>query len=817
MTSPTPPNLLSDRILEGLATLDVLERELAAGSGPEKRDRAIQKVMERVLRVLRVLGVSSGALLLPNHDVSELEPAVTIGKSCGSISLSPAAVEDLVRCAIAVLGTAPSRSLARMNRRLSDSGMGMWMPLVAGGRVCGLLAVGVDKTSEDSEATAIVLPVIGRQFALLLRGADLMDHNRRSTFELNRKVLELETVYDTGLTLSASLQVEEVTAEILELAVGVVDGRAGFLFLKRSRSGRPELVHQIGLDDRHDLMGRSGLRKHLRRVLSEQRSIHLAADDLPKGVAEAAVLMAPVGDLGCIGVIDKESRTGMQPFGDADAHLLELIGQQAGAALANARLYRDIVEIKNQNENILSSIGNGVISTDLKGKVTHHNPAVVRIFGDQSPASGKSCARFFSTVGCKRISSAVSESLKDGEARQVDGEVVDALGVTLDCRITALADESGSVMGVVVTLEDLTEEMRVRSMFRQYASDQVVDLLLSDRSTPSLGGEEREVTVLFVDIRQSTTLLSRIGPEGMVTLLNECFAKMNEIIFEHNGTLDKYTGDGFMVVYGAPVSFPDDTERAIRTAVEMQKELKRFNRGKVEPLPLAFGISRGRVVAGNVGSLRRMEYTCIGPGVVRASRLCDAADGGEILIDASVYENLTGDYPISSLGWQRFKGVDPIQVYRVESSRRAARPVGDAVEALGERYVDLTIPMLPEMEVAATKTVEAVAQFSGLSEDKTEEVKLALIEACINSFEHSRSKDQVVRINFKVEDDALRILISDSGRGFDLGEARATVAEKRRSGEQKRGWGLKIMEGLVDEVRVHSGDKGTTILLVKHR
>ena len=87
--------------------------------------------------------------------------------------------------------------------------------------------------------------------------------------------------------------------------------------------------------------------------------------------------------------------------------------------------------------------------------------------------------------------------------------------------------------------------------------------------------------------------------------------------------------------------------------------------------------------------------------------------------------------------------------------------------------------MLPEMELAATNTAEAVASFAGLSEDKTEEVKLALIEASINAFEHSSSKDQVVRIIFKVDADALTILISDSGHGFDVDEAREEVAEKR--------------------------------------
>ena len=806
--SPATPDV-GKRALAGLEFVERLEPE---SGGQTLSSRPFEDL-------LGVLGVSSGALFLLGPDGLELRTALACGGVApASLKLTESAAAALAALKAVVDGPSPTQSLIRLNRLMISIGLPRWTTVCSGKEILGVIGIGESEAPLEGEAT--VLQILGRHIGAQVLSRRLAERIRAATFELNRKILELATVHDAGLTLSATLQVNDVIEEILGLAVGVVDGRAGFLFLRHARTGRVELAHQVGLGDRLDMLGRSDLRRHIRQVMHDQMSVQLDATSLPEGVAETAVIIAPVGEVGCIGVIDKESRTGTQPFGEADTRLLGLLGQQAGAALSNARLYRDIVEIKNQNENILSSIGNGVISTDLKGRITHFNPSVTRIFGEHTPETGKSCARFFSEVGCNEISAAVAQSLKDGESRQIEGEEVTGVGVTLDCRITPLADEGGSVIGIVVTLEDLTEEMRVRSMFRQYASDQVVDLLLSDKSTPALGGEEREVTVLFVDIRQSTTLLSRIGPEGMVSLLNDCFARMNEIIFEHNGTLDKYTGDGFMVVYGAPVSFPDDTERAVRTAVEMQRELERFNRDQVEPLPLAFGLSRGRVVAGNVGSLRRMEYTCIGPGVVRASRLCDAAEGGEILIDQSVFDVLPGNHRIVPLGWQRFKGVDPVQVYRVEGNRRprvSSKRAVKKVRSAEGRFVDLSIPMLPEMELAATKTAEAVAAFAGIAEDKTEEIKLALIEACINAFEHSQSKDQVVRINFKVTEDALNIQISDTGRGFDVENAKNKVAQRRERGVTTRGWGLRIMEELMDDVTIESGDKGTVITLVKYR
>ena len=133
------------------------------------------------------------------------------------------------------------------------------------------------------------------------------------------------------------------------------------------------------------------------------------------------------------------------------------------------------------------------------------------------------------------------------------------------------------------------------------------------------------------------------------------------------------------------------------------------------------------------------------------------------------------------------------------------------------RLIDLTIPMLPEMELAATKTAEAVAGFIGLSEDKLDEVKLALIEACINAFEHSQSKEQRVSVNFSMGDDALTIQISDRGQGFDPELAREKVVKRRASGESKRGWGLKLMSELMDKVDIRSDQNGTVITMVKNR
>lgn len=131
--------------------------------------------------------------------------------------------------------------------------------------------------------------------------------------------------------------------------------------------------------------------------------------------------------------------------------------------------------------------------------------------------------------------------------------------------------------------------------------------------------------------------------------------------------------------------------------------------------------------------------------------------------------------------------------------------------------VDLTIPMLPEMELAASKTAAAVAEFMGLEQDKVEEIRLALIEACLNAIEHSKSKDRKVYINFVIHEDELEITIQDFGAGFNVEEIRKKIAERAPRTLVKRGWGLQIMEGLMDRVEVKSSSKGTLIRMIKRR
>ena len=130
--------------------------------------------------------------------------------------------------------------------------------------------------------------------------------------------------------------------------------------------------------------------------------------------------------------------------------------------------------------------------------------------------------------------------------------------------------------------------------------------------------------------------------------------------------------------------------------------------------------------------------------------------------------------------------------------------------------VDLTIPMLPDMELTATTVAESLGVFMGLGVDKIEEVKIALIEGCINAFEHSKSEDGRIDISFQINERGLTVAINDGGQGFDLEEARRRIQDKREKG-LPRGGGLTLIEELMDELEIDSTDKGTLITMTKYR
>ena len=130
--------------------------------------------------------------------------------------------------------------------------------------------------------------------------------------------------------------------------------------------------------------------------------------------------------------------------------------------------------------------------------------------------------------------------------------------------------------------------------------------------------------------------------------------------------------------------------------------------------------------------------------------------------------------------------------------------------------VELTLPVLPDMELAATKTAEVVAKHMDLSDEKSAEISMALIEACINAFEHSGSNKQI-EIHFRIKEDVLEIQVTDRGKGFDESKVNIPKIEEKIVSDRKRGWGLQLIKELMDSVEFESSNEGTTVTMTKKK
>jgi adenylate cyclase len=183
-------------------------------------------------------------------------------------------------------------------------------------------------------------------------------------------------------------------------------------------------------------------------------------------------------------------------------------------------------------------------------------------------------------------------------------------------------------LAVRLTGEERTR-IRLRQLFSRYVSDGVVEKLLSAGKLPDLGGEALNVTVLFADIRNFTTISERLNPHEVVEMLNAYFCSICEPILENGGTVDKYIGDAVMAVFGAPAPLPDQARLALLTALAMAAKAKDFQTWMVERFPerglpdfhIGIGLHTGEAVVGNIGSPKRLEYTSIGDTVNIAARL----------------------------------------------------------------------------------------------------------------------------------------------------------------------------------------------------
>jgi PAS domain S-box-containing protein len=376
-------------------------------------------------------------------------------------------------------------------------------------------------------------------------------------------------------------------------------------------------------------------------------------------------------------------------FDRSDQEFMKAFNIQAGVALQNAKLFAAVKRQEQMQRDILRSLTEGVISTDKEGIIIAANEKAKEILGfsETEILQGKAVQGLVK-IKVKEVvdqksgdfadwfNKALKPTIdKDREQYYPDqvllSEGAEEHSVNLSINTIADPEDVNNVSGALVVMDDISDEKRLKSTMYRYMTQELAEQLLESGNL-ELGGDRKDVSVLFSDIRSYTSITEKLDAEEVVTMLNEYFESMVEAIFKHKGTLDKYIGDAIMAVFGSPLPLEDHAWKAIQTALEMRQRLAIFNQHRQEknqiPIRIGIGINSGTVISGNIGSSKRMEFTAIGDGVNLSSRLEGTSKqyGCDIVISENTYNICSDQIVVRELDRIRVKGKrESVSIYEL--------------------------------------------------------------------------------------------------------------------------------------------------------
>ncbi|NUN65422.1 GAF domain-containing protein [Pseudanabaena biceps] len=419
-------------------------------------------------------------------------------------------------------------------------------------------------------------------------------------------------------------------------------------------------------------------------------------------------------------------------FNGNDEEFMKVFNVQAGVALENAKLFAKVKQEQQMQKDILRSLSDGVISTDKHGKIIAANERAYDLLGVNNVVlEGRSVyelinietanfSKWFELSLTGNDDKSRKQYYPDQTLRSTDGE---QHSINISINTMSESDEGEGVRGALVVMEDISQEKRLKSTMYRYMTQELAEQLLAGGDA-KMGGDRKEVSVLFSDIRSYTTITESYAAEDVVMMLNEYFETMVEAVFNYKGTLDKYIGDAIMAVFGSPLPIPDHAWMSVQTAIDMRHRLQEFNIKRIEKLKpqtakeldmatirIGIGINSDTVISGNIGSTRRMEFTAIGDGVNLGSRLEGASKqyGTDAVISESTYK-LCGDRLwVRELDRIQVKGKNrPVSIYELIGLK--SDPISDNQSQIIEHY------QLGREHYLSRKFSKAVAAFAEVLE-----------------------------------------------------------------------------------------------------
>jgi class 3 adenylate cyclase len=501
------------------------------------------------------------------------------------------------------------------------------------------------------------------------------DELNTSIITLRQQRGEQETLYEISRTLNSTLEFDEVLRLVMDRVIEFMKAERGFLMLLNPVTN--ELEFTIARDKKAHTIEESAFkisRGTVMRVITNRET--LLSDDAQLDAALRgqssivtygirSILCAPliVRDV-CIGAVYVDSRINANLFGPKHRDLLAAFCNQAAIAIDNARLFADlnkairkVSEDKQYMDNIFSSIANGVITTDAAGVITTFNDAAGIIFRlHPREMIGKHYEQAFCGLPQVGLVGLLQDAITQHEhgtlvPTSADCEITGREGIiNLNLYVTSLRDTAGAYIGTALVVDDRTELKRsearakqIRVIFERYVHPNVVQQLIRDPMALNLGGETREVSVVFADIRGYTRLSESNAPEQVMNLLNNYLEIMVKEVWDEEGTITAFMGDALMAIFNAPLNQDDHALRAVRAAWKMRMAVLNYQRFRPLGVPISFGfgVNTDLATVGNIGSRGRIQnYTAIGDAVNVASRLQSNASDNNILLNYSTLQRV---------------------------------------------------------------------------------------------------------------------------------------------------------------------------------
>jgi PAS domain S-box-containing protein len=511
------------------------------------------------------------------------------------------------------------------------------------------------------------------------------------------QVLTTQSEERTGLAalsevagiVNSSLKLPEVLNHVMDQIIRLTGAERAFLMLYDEETGELEFQAARNLDRETLTASEFEIsRSVVSQVAQNGEAVVTTNAQLdPRFKGQQSVVSYNLRSIVCVPLrardrvigalyVDNRIRSGI--FAEQDRDLVTAFADQAAVAIENARLFGNVTAAKALMDNVFASIASGVITTDMEGYITLLNKAASRIFSlAESEAEGQHHRDALPTLAPLLVPlvEQVQQEHSSIVGYEIEPELPERGSVTLQLSISPLQESEEDQAGLALVVDDLTDRRRleaqerfIRETFQRYVSPAVVQRLLEEPESLRLGGHRQEVTIFFADIRGFTTFSEELGPEALVEVLNCYLAIGAEAVLAEEGTLDKFMGDAVMAIFNAPLSQPDHTLRAIRTALRMREAIAQHHE-QVPPenqLDYGAGIAVGEAVVGNIGTAQQLNYTAIGASVNLAKRLQESAAPGQILLSSAAYEQTMEHIKARELDPITLKGFSgPVKVYEL--------------------------------------------------------------------------------------------------------------------------------------------------------